>query len=140
MAPSTESEKDEMVFKPVYPPRVRFSVYLYPIGILACLFFIVMAVIDRSIFPNIIFALIFGFTTLSMPMILFREARFGEVITLKRYFLPRRIIRYEDVTALTPRGLVAKRGGISMVNVQNRSEFDKIIRRLANQHRLKLAK
>ncbi len=73
-------------------------------------------------------------------MIIFREARFGEVITLKRYFLPRRIIHYEDVVDLTTRGLVAKHGGIPLANVLNRSDFEKIIKRLAAQQKITLKK
>ena len=140
MAPLNKSSMEELVFKPAYPLRVRFTVFLYPIGIIACIFFIYLAISSRSIFPNIIYAFIFGFTTLSMPMILFREVRFGDVITLKRYFLPRRIIRYEDVVDFTPRGLVAKHGGIPLSNVQNRADFEKIIKKLVAQHRIKLKK
>ena len=134
--PTTE----EVVFKPQYPTRVRLSVYLYPIGIIACIFFIFLAVISRSVFPDIIYAFVFGFIILTMPMIIFREVRFGDVIILKRYFLLRRIIRYEDVVELTPRGLVAKHGGIPLANVQNRAEFEKIIKRLVAQHKIKLKK
>jgi hypothetical protein len=140
MAPLNKSSMEELVFKPVYPMRVRLTVFLYPIGIIACIFFIYLAISSRSIFPNIIYAFIFGFTSLSMPMILFREVRFGDVITLKRYFLPRRSIRYEDVVDFTPRGLVAKHGGIPLSNVQNRADFDKIIKKLIAQHRIKLKK
>jgi hypothetical protein len=136
---STHPIREDIVFKPLYPLRIRMTVVLYPIGIIACIFFIFMAV-TRSIIPNIIYAFIFGFTVLSMPMIIFREARFGEVITIKRYFLPRRIIRYEDVVDFTPRGLVAKRGGIPLANVQNYSEFEKIIKRLVAQHKVILKK
>jgi hypothetical protein len=130
----------EIVFKPQYPMRIRMTVVLYPIGVIACIFFIFMAFVSRSVFPYIIYAIIFGFTALSMPMILFREVRFGEVIIVKRYFMPRRIIQYADVVDLTLRGLVAKRGGIPLANVQNRSEFEKIIKRLAAQHKIKLKK
>jgi hypothetical protein len=140
MASSNSTSREEIVFKPQYPTRIRLSVILYPIGVIACIFFIFMAVASRSIFPYIIYAFVFGFVILSMPMIIFREARFGEAITLKRYFLPRRIIRYEDVVELTPRGLVAKRGGIPLANVQNRSDFDKIIKRLVAQRRIRLKK
>ena len=140
MAPANDPSKEELVFKPVYPARVRFTIFLYPIGIIACIFFIFLAVSSRSIFPNIIYAFIFGFTTLSMPMVLFREVRFGDVITLKRYFMPRRIIRYEDVVDLTPRGLVAKHGGIPLANLQNRAEFEKIIKRLVIQRKIKIKK
>ena len=140
MAPLNKSSMEELVFKPVYPMRVRLTVFLYPIGIIACIFFIYLAISSRSIFPNIIYAFIFGFTSLSMPMILFREVRFGDVITLKRYFLPRRIIRYEDVVDFTPRGLVAKHGGIPLSNIQNRADFEKIIKKLVAQHRIKLKK
>ena len=139
MTPTNPSHED-LVFKPQYPMRIRMSVFLYPIGVIACIFFIFMAVISRSIFPYIIYAIIFGFTVLSMPMIIFREVRFGEVITLKRYFLPRRIIHYEDVVDLTLRGLVAKHGGIPLANVQNRPEFEKIIKRLVAQHKINLKK
>jgi hypothetical protein len=140
MAQPTQNTNDELVFKPVYPGRIRFTLYLYPLGILACISFIFMAIYSRTVFPNLIYAFIFGFTLLTVPMILFREVRFGEVITLKSWFRPRRIIRYEDVVSLTPRGLVAKHGGIPLVNVQNRAEFEKIIRKLANQRKIKLTK
>jgi hypothetical protein len=135
---STNTNREKIVFKPQYPLRIRMSVYLYPIGVIACIYFIFMAF--RSIFPNIIFAFIFGFTVLSMPMIIFREVWFGKTITIKRYFLPPRTIRYEDVVDLTQRGLVAKRGGIPLANVQNRAEFEKIIKRLVAQHKINLKK
>ncbi len=140
MTTSKKPLGEEIVFKPQYPTRIRLTVVLYPIGVLACIFFIFMALASRSIFPYIIYAIIFGFTVLSMPMIIFREARFGDQITLKRYFMPRRIIHYEDVVDLTPRGLVAKHGGIPLANVQNRSEFEKIIRKLAAQRKITLKK
>ncbi len=131
---------EEIVFKPKYPLRVRITVWLYPIGVIACIFFVIMAAISRSVFPYLIYAFIFAFTVLSMPMILFREVRFGEAITVKRYFLPRRIIQYEEVVDFTLRGLVAKRGGIPLANVQNRAEFEKIIKRLVAQHKIKMKK
>jgi hypothetical protein len=140
MASSTEKLNEEIIFKPQYPLRIRMSVVLYPIGVLACIFFIFMAFVSRSVFPYVIYAIIFGFTVMSMPMIIFREARFGEVITIKRYFLPPRIIHYEDVVDFNPRGLVAKRGGLPLVNIQNRLEFEKIIKRLVAQHRITLKK
>jgi hypothetical protein len=136
----TSTDREELVFKPQYPLRIRMSVYLYPIGVIACIFFILMAFASQKLFPYLLYAFIFAFTIFSMPMIIFREVRFGEAITIKRYFLPRRIIHYEDVVDLTPRGLVAKRGGIPLVNVQNRSEFEKIIKRLVAQHKIKLKK
>ena len=140
MTPSNNPTKKEIRFRPQYPLRIRMSVYLYPIGIIACLFFIFMAFSSQRIFPYIIFAIIFGFSTLTMPLIIFREARFGDGITLKRYFLPSRIIHYEDVTDLTQRGLVAKHGGIPLVNVENRAEFEKIIKGLVAQHKITLKK
>jgi hypothetical protein len=36
--------------------------------------------------------------------------------------------------------LVAKRGGIPLANVENRAEFEKIIRKLVAQHKIKLMK
>jgi hypothetical protein len=75
-----------------------------------------------------------------MPMIIFREVRFGKAITLKRYFLPPRIIQYEDVTDFSLRGLVARHGGIPLANLQNRADFEKIIKRLVAQHKMQLKK
>ena len=95
MASSNKTATEEPIFKPQYPLRIRLSVYLYPLGIIACIYFIFMAFVSRSIFPDIIYAFIFGFTTLSMPMIIFRDVRFDEVIAMRRYFLPRRIIRFD---------------------------------------------
>jgi hypothetical protein len=140
MASSTSTHNEELVFKPQYPFRIRMSIVLYPIGVIACVFFIFMAFISRSIFPYIIYAIIFGFTVLSMPMIIFREVCFGDTIKIRRYFLPRRIIRFEDVVDLTPRGLIAKRGGIPLANVQNRSDFERIIKKLVAQHKITLKK
>jgi hypothetical protein len=140
MKPTDSSARDEIVFRPRYPFRVRMSVYLYPIGVIACIFFIIMAISSHSIFPYAIYAIIFGFTVLSMPMIIFREVRFGEAIVVKRYFMPARTIQYEDVTDFTPRGLVARHGGLPLVNLQNRAEFDKIIKRLVTQHKIQLKK
>jgi hypothetical protein len=140
MSSANNPSNQEISFKPLYPFRIRLSVILYPIGVLACIFFIFMALISRSIFPYVIYAIIFGFTVFSMPMIIFREVHFGDVITLKRYFLPRRIIHYDDVVDFTQRGLVAKHGGIPLANVQNRSEFEKIIKKLVSQHKITLRK
>jgi hypothetical protein len=140
MTSSNDSAQEEIVFKPHYPLRIRLSVYLYPIGVIACIFFIMMVFATRSIFPYAIYAIIFGFTVLSMPLVIFREVRFGEAIVLKRYFMPSRIIRYEDITDLTLRGLVAKHGGIPLANLQNRSDFEKIIRRLVAQRKIQLKK
>jgi hypothetical protein len=138
--PASTQNSQEIVFKPHYPLRIRMTVYLYPIGVLAFIFFSYMAIVSRSIIPYAIYAFIFAFTIFSMAMILFREARFGEHITLKRYFLPNRIIRYEDVVDFNLRGLVARRGGIPLANVENRAEFEKIIKRLISLHKIKLKK
>lgn len=140
MASTSDSTSEEIVFKPSYPLRIRLSVYLYPIGVIACFFFVIMAIISRSAFPYIIYAIIFGFTVLSMPMIVFREVRFGKTIVLKRFFLPSRIIQYEDVTDFTLRGLMARHGGFPLANVQNRAEFERIIKSLVAQQKLKLKK
>ncbi len=132
--------QEEIVFKPRYPLRIRLSVYLYPIGVIACIFFIMMAFATRAIFPYAIYAIIFGFTVLSMPLVIFREVRFGKAILLKRYFMPARTIPYDDVTDFTLRGVVAKHGGIPLANLQNREEFEKIIKRLVAQHKISLKK
>jgi hypothetical protein len=130
----------EIVFKPRYSWRIRAAVYLFPAGVAACIFFVVMAILARSIFPYGIYAIIFGFLVFSTPMIIFREVRFGKAIILKRYFLPTRIIPYEDVSGFTLRGLVGRHGGISLANLQNREEFEKIIKKLVAQHKIMLKK
>jgi hypothetical protein len=139
MMPIQGPAREDIVFKPRYPMRIRISVYLYPIGIIACIFFIFMTIYSRS-FIYAIYAFIFGFTVLSMPLVIFREVRFGEAILLKRFFMPSCIIQYEDVTDFTLRGLVAKHGGIPLANLQNRADFEKIIMRLVAQHKIHLKK
>ncbi len=140
MTSTNDTTREEMVFKPQYPLHIRITIFLYPIGYIACIFFIFMTFASRSIFPYLIYAFIFGFTVFSMPMIIFREVHFGEKITLKRYFMPSRTIQYDDITDFSLRGLVAKHGGIPLANVQNRAEFEKIIKRLVTQHKIKLKK
>ena len=129
MTSTSDSTREDNVFKPHYSLRVRLSIFLYPIGVIACIFFIYMTIASHAVFPYAIYAIIFGFTVLSMPMIIFREVKFGETI-----------IHYEDVTDFTLRGLVAKHGGIPFANVQNRGEFEKIIRRLVARHKITLQK
>ena len=139
MTPKDNPTNDELVFKPVYPARIKMTVFLYPVGVLAMLFFLFMAFATGKYFPYAVYAFIFAFTIFSMPMVIFREARFGETgIILKRYFLPRRVIHYTDVVELNARGLVAKRGGVPLVNVQNRAEFEKMVRKMASQRKFKL--
>jgi hypothetical protein len=140
MTQKDEKTSEEIVFKPKYPARIMLTVYLYPIGVLICIFFIYMALASQKIFPYGIYALIFGFTTLSMPRILFREIRFGDVITVKRYYLQSQVYQYEDVIEFTPRMLLIHRGAIPLSNVENRSELEKIIKRLAARHKIKLKK
>lgn len=141
MMPTENTSTEEVVFKPTYPWRIKMTVFLYPVGIAAMLFFLYLAVASGKIIPYAVYAFIFAFTIFSMPLVIFREVRFGEeVIIMKRYFLPRRTIRYADVVELNPRGLVVKRGGIPLVNVQNRAEFEKIVKRLVAQHKIKLKK
>jgi hypothetical protein len=51
MASSKSTSSEELVFKPQYPARIRMTVFLYPIGVIACIFFIFMAISSRSVFP-----------------------------------------------------------------------------------------
>jgi hypothetical protein len=140
MPSEKSSSPEELVFKPNYPPHIRFTVYLYPIGVIICIFFIYLAFNTQRIFPYSLFALVFGLTTLTMPLVLFREVRFNDAIKVKRFFLPTRTINYEDVVTLTSQGLVAKKGGIPLANVRNRDEFEKIIKNLANRKVIHLEK
>ena len=84
MSSTSNSTREEIVFKPRDPLRIRLSVYLYPIGIAARVFFIILAIISRYVYPNAIYALIFAFTVFSLPMFVFRESCFGEANPIKR--------------------------------------------------------
>lgn len=140
MTGSEISISEEIVFKPQYPRRIMLTVYLYPVGVIICLVFAYMALAAGSFIPYGIYTAIFAFTTLSMPKILFREICFGENVTIKRFFLPRQVIHYEDIVELTPRMLVLVRGGLPLVNVQNRKELEKIIKKLTSRHKINLRK
>lgn len=141
MSSQKKSSDKEMVFKPKYPARIMLTVYLYPLGMVIFFLFIYMAVTSHRIFPYGLFALVFGFTLASMPLILFREIHFfDDRLILKRYFFPARTILYQDIINLTSRGLVARRGGVPLVNVQNRKEFEKTIHRLVARQKIILVK
>jgi hypothetical protein len=138
---SVEKEKAETIFKPKYPPRIMLTVYLYPLGAILFILFIFLMFSSGRFFPYGLFALVFGFTLSSMPMILFREIRFlEEAIRIKRYYFPARTLSYGDIIDLTSRGLVAKRGGVPLVNVINRKDLEKMILKLASRGKIKLEK
>jgi hypothetical protein len=136
--PLSEKEIDELIFKPKYPARIMVTVYLYPLGVILFIFFLFLAFASARLFPYGLIAIVFGFTIITMPMILFREIHFrDQSILIKRYYFPSRTIYYEDIVDLTSRGLVARHGGVPLVNVSNRKILEKMIHKLVSRGKIK---
>jgi len=135
-------QKSEIIFKPKYNGSMRFALILWPAWAGLCIYFLYQGIVTQSYNPQGILAFIFGAMTVSLPFRVFRDARFGEQIVVRRYLMPDLKIKYEDIVAFSPYGLRATSGNISMQMLQYESvmEFGKIINKLISEKKIKLRK
>ena len=79
---------------------------------------------------------------ISLPFRVFREARFGDKITVKRYILPDIVIEYKDIIAFDELRLDTANKGISLYIIKHDSldEFEKIIHNLMSAGKTRLKK
>jgi len=115
---------------------------LYPVWLGLFGYFLYQAILTRSYNPQGFLAVIFGIMTISLPFRVFREVRFGENITVKRYLLPDLVIEYKDVTSFDKMSLSTPRAGISiyMLTPHSLDEFEGIIHSLMSTRKIKLKK
>src|SRR5512141_2685512 len=134
--------KPETVYKPKYNGSMRFAMLLYPVWVALTIYFLDQWIVTRSFSPQGFLAIVFGIMAVSLPFRVFREARFGERITVKRYFLPDLIIEYKDITAFDRMRLDTPNKGISlyMINHDSLEEFERIIHGLMSARKIRLKK
>lgn len=113
---------------------------LYPVWVGLFGYFLYEVIMTRSYMPQGFLTVVFGIMAISLPFRVFREARFGERITVKRYLLPDLVIEYKDITAYDHLRLDTPNKGISlyMINYDSREELDKIIHNLMSARKIKL--
>jgi len=134
--------KPETIYKPKYNGSMRFSIILYPVWVALTVYFIYQWVVTGSYNPQGFLAIIFGLMAISLPFRVFREVRFGDRITMKRYFLPDVIIEYKDITHFDKLSLSTPKKGISlyMINYKSFEELEKIVHGLMSARKIKLKK
>jgi len=137
------ADKPETVYKPKYTGMMKFAMYLYPVWVGLTVFSAYQWSTTGSFNPQGLLTFIFGIMAASLPFRVFREARFGDNITVKRYLLPDLNIEYKDIIIYDNKlRLDTKNKGISlyMITPDSLEEFDKIIQRLMSARKIKLKK
>ncbi len=134
--------KPETIYKPKYNGSMRFAMIIYPVWVGLFGYFLYQVIVTRSYMPQGFLTVVFGIMAFSLPFRVFREVRFGERITVKRYLLPDFIIEYKDITAYDNLRLDTPTKGISlyMINYDSHEEFDRIINSLMSARKIKLKK
>jgi len=134
--------KPETIYKPKYNGSMRFSIILYPVWVVLFGYFLYQTIVTRSYNPQGFLAVIFGMMSITLPFRVFREVRFGDRITVKRYLLPDVIIEYKDITSFDKLSLSTPKKGISlyMINYNSLEEFEKIVHSLMSAKKIKLKK
>jgi len=137
------TDKLETIYKPKYTGMMKFAMYLYPIWVGLTVFSAYQWYITNAFNPQGLLTFIFGIMAASLPFRVFREVRFGDNITVKRYLLPDLTIEYKDIIVYDNKlRLDTKNKGISlyMITPDSLDEFDKIIQRLMSARKIKLTK
>lgn len=134
--------KTEIIFKPKYNGSMRFAMLFWPIWAGLFLYFLYEGVNTRSYNPQGLLAFIFGAMAFTLPLRVFREARFLDEIVIKRYLKSDLKIQYQDITALTPYGLRTKTGNLAlrMLRQESIKEFADIINILIAEKKIKIKK
>src|SRR5215216_3903040 len=134
--------KSEIFYKPKYNVSMRFAMLLYPVWVALFVYFSYQAIVTRSYNPEGFLAVVFGIMVVSLPFRVFRQASFGENITVKRYLLPDLVIEYKDITSFDKMSLSTPKSGISlyMLNYDSHEEFEGIIHTLMSARKIKLKK
>jgi hypothetical protein len=132
----------ETIFKPKYNGSMRFALLLWPVWCGLFVYFLYRVILFAALNPDAFLAFVFGAMTITLPFRVFREVRFGSEMVVKRYLQPDLVIPYQDITRVTPYGLWAKRGSLTlqMLNPDSAQEFNQIIQRLVSEKKIKLNK
>lgn len=132
----------ETTFKPRYSGRASFALYLWPISAIAFVFFAVDAFRSAAFYTEGLLAIMFALATFSPPFTYFRAIRFGEEMTVKRYFLPDVVIQYQDIISFQYFSLRTANQRIALSNLTPKSfeELDQIVNQLVSKGKIKIKK
>ena len=132
----------DIVFKPHYNGRTAVTLVIWPISVIAFVFFAVDTVRTSSYYSEGLLALIFALAAFGPPFIYFRQLRFGDALTVKRYFLPDVIIEYKDILSFQYFSLRSANARVSLNNLTPKSfeELDAIIDGLIASGKLSIKK
>lgn len=136
------TEIHETIYKPQYTFSMKFALLLYPIWVGLTIYFGYQWVVTRSFNPQGFLAIVFGLMAGSLPFRVFREARFGEKIVVKRYLLPDLVLEYQDIIAFDKMRLDTASKGISLYMITQGSyeEIEQIIHGLMSARKIRLKK
>jgi hypothetical protein len=138
------AEQNETLFKPRYSGRAAFSLYFWPVSLVAFVFLAVDTLRTSAFYSEGLLTLMFALAAFSPPFLYFREMRFGagEELVVKRYFLPDVVMPYKDIISFQYFSLrtAGARIPLSSLNPQSFEELDKIIDRLIDTGKIKLKK
>ncbi len=132
----------ETIYEPKYNGSMRFAMLFYPVLVGLFLYFLYQTILTHSYNPQGFLAVVFGLMVVSLPFHVFREVRFGDRITVKRYLLPDVMIEYKDIDHFDKLSLSAPNKGISlyMLHPDSLAEFEKIVHNLMSARKIKLRK
>ncbi len=132
----------EIVFKPKYNGSMRFAMYLYPVWAGLFIYFGYQFAVTRSFNPQGFLAVIFGLMTVSLPLRVFRELRFTDKITVKRYLLPDFTIEYKDILEFNTAEIKGSKAGVTllMMNRDSYEELEQILQKRLFERKIKLKK
>ena len=80
--------ENETIFKPKYSGRSAFSLYLWPISLIAFVFFAVDMIRTFNFYAEGLLALMFALAAFSPPFIYFRSMQFGEALIVSQALFP----------------------------------------------------
>jgi len=134
--------ENETIFKPHYSGRAAFSLYLWPISVIAFVFFTVDMIRTSNFYADGLIALMFALAAFSPPFIYFRALKFGEALIVKRYLLPDVVIQYGDIIGFQYFSLRTAKSRVSLNGLTSKSfeELDQIVNQLVGKGKIKLPK
>jgi len=132
----------ETIFKPKYTGSMRFSIYLYPVWVGLFVYFVYQFIVTKSFNPQGFLAVIFGLMAFSLPFRVFREIRFTDQITVKRYLLPDFVFQYKEITELSSFELKVGKSGVPLLMMTQKSfsELEDTLRDRLKERKIKLKK
>ncbi len=132
----------DTIFKPKYTLSMRFALLLYPAWLGLAIYFAYQWAVTGSFNPQGFLAVVFGLMSISLPLRVIREIRFGEAIVIKRYLLPDIVMEYKDVTGFNTLEIKTQNANMTllMMTPESFGELEQMMNRLMSAKKIRLAK